>query len=161
MQGETKTTTSSLPKKKGKTDGRKEWVRKKGRRGCDAGSIWVLLVAEERITLGSRRSRGKSCDGEGGSKGENNDQYVCVCLFVCVVTDTYVRLHVDNRAVRRRHSVGGGAPVNFGRRRRSVGARKHFFLRFPKNFLLPSNFSDDLFSHRKLQQNNFAATMAA
>src|SRR6218665_1355455 len=53
------------------------------------------------------------------------------------------------RAVRRRHCVGGGAPVNFGRRRRraagpkksaaaaarrGVGGQKHFFLRFTKKF---------------------------
>src|SRR6218665_1589743 len=56
-----------------------------------------------------------------------------------------VRLLVWNRAARRRHCVGGGAPVNFGRRRRraagpkkSAAARrgrpKHFFLRFTKKF---------------------------
>jgi len=50
--------------------------------------------------------------------------------------------------VRRRHCVGGGAPVNFGRRRRraagpkksaaaarrGVGGQKQFFLRFTNKF---------------------------
>jgi len=50
--------------------------------------------------------------------------------------------------VRRRHCVGGGAPVNFGRRRRRTAgpkksaaawaAKKQFFLRFTKKF--PQNF---------------------
>src|SRR6218665_3608040 len=38
---------------------------------------------------------------------------VCVCMCVCVCVCVCV-----GRAVRRRHCVGGGAPVNFGRRRR-------------------------------------------
>src|SRR6218665_1274500 len=52
---------------------------------------------------------------------------------------------VPIRDVRRRHCVGGGAPVNFGRRRRSAagpkksaaarrGRLKTFFLRFTKKF---------------------------
>src|SRR6218665_3400899 len=46
------------------------------------------------------------------------------------------------RAVRRRHCVGGGAPVNFGRRRRrGAGGQNHFFLRFTKKFVLSSKFS--------------------
>src|SRR6218665_2731326 len=67
-----------------------------------------------------------------------------------------------SRAVRRRHGVGDGAPVNFGRRRlRSVGGQKEFFSKisekisfYPQHFLMT-------FSHRKLQQNNYAATMAS
>src|SRR6218665_346629 len=62
-----------------------------------------------------------------------------------------------NRAVRRGHCVGGGAPVNFGRRRRAAGPKKSaearllaniFFQRFPKkitNFVLSSKFSDNFF----------------
>src|SRR6218665_2037694 len=52
------------------------------------------------------------------------------------------------RAVRRRHCVGGGAPVNFGRRRRRAagpkktagggrrggGGQKYYFLRFTKKY---------------------------
>ena len=43
------------------------------------------------------------------------------------------------RAVRRRHCVGGGAPVNFRPKksaaaRRGVGGQKHFLLRFTKKF---------------------------
>src|SRR6218665_1828273 len=63
---------------------------------------------------------------------------------------------VGSRAVHRRHCVGGGTPANFGRRRgrRGVGG-KNIFSKIPeKNYFLSSNFSDDLFSHRKLQQNN-------
>src|SRR6218665_4058834 len=51
------------------------------------------------------------------------------------------------RTVRRRHGVSGGAPVNFGRRRRAAGtkdrrrrdaaraANRIFFQRFPNKFL--------------------------
>jgi len=46
---------------------------------------------------------------------------------------------VETRAVRRRHCVGG-APVNFDRR---------------QNFLMT------FFSHQKLQQNKYTATMAS
>ena len=62
------------------------------------------------------------------------------------------------RAVRRRHCVGGCAPVNFGRRRRAAGPKKsaaasarrvrlNNFLKkyFRKKFVLSSKFSDDLF----------------
>jgi len=40
--------------------------------------------------------------------------------------------------------------------------QKKFFLRFQKKFRSILNISDDrFFSHRKLQQNNYAATMAS
>src|SRR6218665_1323547 len=67
------------------------------------------------------------------------------------------------RAVRRRHCVGGGAPVNFGRRRRAagpqksaaaaawrgVGGQKHFFLRFTNKFRsILKNFLRNFFSHQ-------------
>jgi len=54
------------------------------------------------------------------------------------------------RALRRRHCVGGGAPVNFGRRRRGAGGQT--FSKIPEKIVLSSKFSDDLFSHRKMQQ---------
>jgi len=48
---------------------------------------------------------------------------------------------------RRSKKVGGGA---------AVGGQKHFFLRFPKRIsFYPQNFMMTLFSHRKLQQNNY------
>ena len=52
-------------------------------------------------------------------------------------------LSVGSRAVRRRHCVGGGAPVNFGWR--GVGGQKFCFKSSRKNFVLSSKFSDDLF----------------
>jgi len=46
--------------------------------------------------------------------------------------------------VRRRHCVGGGVPVKFGRRRqRGVGGQTHFSKISEKNFVLSSKFSDD------------------
>src|SRR6218665_3154758 len=44
----------------------------------------------------------------------------------CVVTEGHRRWngHKPTRAVRRRHCVGGGAPVNFGRRRRRAPVQK-------------------------------------
>jgi len=69
---------------------------------------------------------------------------------------------------------GGAPPVPKNRRRRcGAGGQKHIFLRFPEkiscyplNFLLtflfcPLNFLMTCFSHPKLQQNNYAATMAS
>src|SRR6218665_2908399 len=54
------------------------------------------------------------------------------------------RARVCSRAACQRHCVGGGAPVNFGRRRRATGPKKsaaarrgrpkRFFLRFTKTF---------------------------
>src|SRR6218665_2900910 len=38
--------------------------------------------------------------------------FLCLCMLVL------------SRAVRRRHGAGGGAPVNFGRRRRAPGLKK-------------------------------------
>src|SRR6218665_533283 len=61
----------------------------------------------------------------------------------------FILIGLRDRAVRRRHCVGGGAPVNFGRRRRraagpkksaaagaapGVDGPKYFFLRFTKKF---------------------------
>src|SRR6218665_2756220 len=69
---------------------------------------------------------------------EERDKRTALCTNYC-----------RSRAVRRRHCVGGGAPVNFGRRRRraagpkksaaaaarrGVGGQKHYFLRFTKKF---------------------------
>src|SRR6218665_1216052 len=69
--------------------------------------------------------------------------------------------NVRLRAVRRRHCVGGGgASVNFGRRRRAgnpkkstlaaarrgVGGQNTFCKGSQTNFILSSKFSDDLFS---------------
>jgi len=45
--------------------------------------------------------------------------------------------------VRRRHCIGGGAPVNFGRRQRrgAAWAAKTFFSKFPKNIsFYPQHF---------------------
>src|SRR6218665_1658394 len=76
------------------------------------------------------------------------------------------------RALRRHHCVGGGAPVNFGQRRRAtspkknrrrdVGGQKCFFKGTQKNFVLSSKFSDDLFLvvDRKLQESKYTANMA-
>jgi len=57
------------------------------------------------------------------------------------------------RTVRRRHCVGGGAPVNFGRRRwrgAALAAKKCFFKDSKKISFYPLM---TFFSHRKLQQN--------
>jgi len=65
--------------------------------------------------------------------------------------------------VRRRHCVGGGSPVNFGRWRGAppvpkiggVGGQKMFFSKIPEKIsFYPQNFLMAFFSHRKLQQNN-------
>jgi len=58
------------------------------------------------------------------------------------------------------------APVSFDRRpvqkyRRRRGRPKNLFKDSRKNFVLSSKFSDDLFSHRKLQQNKYTATMTS
>jgi len=45
-----------------------------------------------------------------------------------------------SKAVRRRHGVGGGAPVNFGRRRRGVVCQKRLILQ--KNFVLSQGWHD-------------------
>jgi len=42
---------------------------------------------------------------------------------------------IQSRAVRRRHCVGGGAPVNFGRRRRAAGPKKSAAWAAKNNFL--------------------------
>src|SRR6218665_1654592 len=69
------------------------------------------------------------------------------CLALCCAgAQVETRWH-RGRAVRRRHCAAGGAPDNFGRRRRGgprpkksaagrrgVGGQKHFFLRFTKKF---------------------------
>ena len=68
------------------------------------------------------------------------------------------------RAVRRRNGFGGDAPINFSRLRQRGEAwatKRIFFKDSRKNLVLFSKFSYDLFSHRKLQQNNYAATMAS
>src|SRR6218665_3384020 len=70
-------------------------------------------------------------------------------------------LHWD-RAVRRRHSVGGGAPVNFGRRgaaspkKSAVAARrgrpKTFFFKIHEKILFyPQNFLRNFFSHQSFE----------
>src|SRR6218665_4169934 len=91
----------------------------------------------------------------------------CICLCVSFYRLPHICLFVPlnflpalYRAVRRRHCVGGGAPVNFGRRRRrdagpkktadaaarrGVGGQKQIFLRFTKNFVLSSKCSEGLF----------------
>ena len=83
---------------------------------------------------------------------------------------TAARGMVPARAVRRRHCVGGGAPVNFGRRAQKVdvggggaaSAVKNFFFKDSQNnFVLSSEFSDNIFSHQKLQQNKYTATMTS
>jgi len=71
-----------------------------------------------------------------------------------------------SRALRRRHCVGGGAPVNFGRRRRApgpksrrrrgVGGQKiNFVSKVPENIsCYHQNFLMTFFAiDRKLQQN--------
>jgi len=74
--------------------------------------------------------------------------------------------------VRRRHGlsggvleilVGGGALPVKKNPLRSAGGQK-FVQRFLRNFNIsfyPQNFLMTFFSHRKLQQNNYAATMAS
>jgi len=72
--------------------------------------------------------------------------------------------------------VSCGAPVNFGRRQSAVCPKKigggavwvakRTFSKIPENnSVLSSKFSTDFlmtfFSHRKLQQNNYASTMAS
>jgi len=64
--------------------------------------------------------------------------------------------------------VKDNTPVNFGRRgRRAAGpkilalAAKNFYFKDSQNFFLLSlKFSDDFFSHRKLQQNKYTAITA-
>src|SRR6218665_1424245 len=71
------------------------------------------------------------------------------------------------RAVLRRHSVGGGAPVYFGRRRRAPGQKKSAawrrqILEKIYKFVLSSKSSDDLFFSyfdRKLHENMYTAVM--
>ena len=70
---------------------------------------------------------------------------------------------IRTRAVRRRHGVGGGAPANSGRRRRRIAAweaKRIVFKDSRKSSFYPQNLLMTFFSHRKLQQNNYAATMA-
>ena len=69
------------------------------------------------------------------------------------------------RSVRRRHCVGGGAPVNFGRRRwRAAGPKKSAAARAAKNIF--SKFPDKIsfypqhFLMTFFKQNNYEATMA-
>jgi len=64
-------------------------------------------------------------------------------------------INIATRAMRRRHCVGGGVPVNFGRRRRTKksAVARHgrpktvtFFSKIPeKNVVLSSQFSHELF----------------
>src|SRR6218665_2073130 len=73
-----------------------------------------------------------------------------------------VALATSCRAVRRRHCVGGGAPVNFGRRRRAAGPKKSAAARRgrPKIFFskihekisfYPQNFLRNFFSHQSFE----------
>src|SRR6218665_1401448 len=48
---------------------------------------------------------------------------------------------------------------NWRRRQRRGAARRP--KKIPKNFVLSSKFSEDLFTHRKLQQNKYIATIAS
>jgi len=69
--------------------------------------------------------------------------------------------------------VGGGAPINFSRRRRAAGPKKlaarrprgrakEFSFKDSRKILFsPHNFLMTFFSHRQLQQNNYAATMVS
>jgi len=81
-------------------------------------------------------------------------------------------LSVWTRALRRRHCVGGGAQVNFSRRRRrdpdpiklAAEARrrpKSFFKDSRKISFYPQNFLMTFFRHLKLQKNKYTATMAS
>src|SRR6218665_3916201 len=56
----------------------------------------------------------------------------------------------------------GAPPVPKNRRRHGAALEaKECFSKIPKNFVLSSKFFDDpFFSHRKLQQNKYIATMA-
>ena len=65
------------------------------------------------------------------------------------------------RAERRRHCVGAGAPVNFGRPRRGAGGQKSFSKIPEKISFYPKNFLMTYFSHVKLQQIKYTATMAS
>src|SRR6218665_4197487 len=75
----------------------------------------------------------------------------------------------DSKAGRRRHCVGGGATVNFGRRcgaPRSQqfgggGSAKLFSKISEKISFYPQNIVTTFFSHQKLQQNKYIATMAS
>src|SRR6218665_3005330 len=85
--------------------------------------------------------------------------YVCmhVCVYACMYACTHIIaglcMCVCTRAVRRRHCVGLGSPVNISRRRRTagpkksatarpgVGGQKHFFSKIhEKNSFYPQNF---------------------
>src|SRR6218665_1924987 len=81
---------------------------------------------------------------------------------------------VTLRALRLRLCGGGGAPVNFGRRRRHAAGPKqsaaaraarpiNFFKGPRQNLVLSSTFSYDLFLviDRKLQQNKYTAKMTS
>src|SRR6218665_687550 len=72
------------------------------------------------------------------------------------------------KAVRRRSCVGGGgAPVNFGRRRRAADPknrrwRPNLFSKIPEQIsFYPKHFLRTFFSNQKLQQNKYTATMAS
>jgi len=59
---------------------------------------------------------------------------------------------------------GGGAAAQLAAaagRRGSGGGRRGGPKKIPKNFVLSSKFSEDLFTHRKLQQNKYIATIAS
>src|SRR6218665_2362941 len=102
-------------------------------------------------------------------------QRVCDLLESCPLALRNL-LRLLTRAVRRRHCVGGGAPVNFGRRRRAPrpqktaggarggggGAKKIFFLKLHKKNILfskihekisfyPQNFLRNFFSHQSFE----------
>src|SRR6218665_1883230 len=70
-----------------------------------------------------------------------------------LVTDYTCRIYLPSsstRAVHRRHCVGGGAPVNFGRRRR--GRPKTVFSKIQgKMSLYPQNFLRNFFSHQSFE----------
>src|SRR6218665_2694896 len=69
------------------------------------------------------------------------------------MTHHYLPLASRPRAVRRRHCVGGGAPVNFGRRRRGAawGTKSSFSKIHEKISFYPQNFLMNFFSHQALR----------
>src|SRR6218665_2982607 len=95
---------------------------------------------------------------------ENVNKYKLIMFIDDFLISCFEMSRHHSRAVRRRHCVGGGAPVNFGRRRRAgqfwpaapfpkksaatrggIAGQKFFFKYSRKNFVVSSKFSDDLF----------------
>src|SRR6218665_1059135 len=109
---------------------------------------------------------------------ENVNKYKLIMFIDDFLISCFEMSRHHSRAVRRRHCVGGGAPVNFGRRRRAgqfrsaaaarppgkkigggggatrrgVGGQKQFFSKIhEKMSFYPQNFLRNFFSHQSFE----------